>query len=449
MTTRNEALERNWSNARDELLSAARAAGIDPGILVKIAGFESGFDSHARPIAKSPGNNRVRQFDGVMAVSSAHGYGQFIDGTWAVMLRQYGDKYGIENAAEMTNAQVKASELRNNSALQAALLAEFTKENIAKGARLGGTDPDANVYAFHNLGEGDATKFLSAMRRSPQDRVDSVLSPMVIKGNPALYGDGGKSLAEAYATMGRQMDRFERFALDVSVGGPPRLDLPSAGSSLGSNQVAIERVHLVLDRGAKGESTRELQVALRSLGYVGSDGRLLSADGDFGRNTTHAVQAFQRAHGLDVDGVVGQDTMAALSQAEKSPLLSEHGHPDNPLFRGAWMEMRKLPPDTFRNEVEVNNAAAALTVRARQAGMTHIDNVMLNTRGDGVIGVQGNLHDPARQIVSVDRTLAVSHSVERSTFELAEYAAARQQAQVHVQMQHHEHRSGLSVGMKP
>lgn len=449
MTARGDALERNWRDARDELSSAAHAAGVDPGILVKIAGFESGFDSHARPIAKSHLNNRVRQFDGVMAVSSAHGYGQFIDGTWAAMLRRYGDKYGIENSAEMTNVQAKASELRNNSALQAAMLAEYTKENIAKGARLGGADPDANVYAFHNLGEGDATKFLSAMGRSPQSRVDSVLAPAVIKGNPALYGDGSRSLAETYATMGRQMDRFERFALDVSVGKLPRLESPSAGSSLGSDQVSIDSARLALDRGARGESTRELQVALSSLGYVGADNRLLSADGDFGQNTAHAVRAFQRAHGLDVDGVFGRDTREALSRAEKSPLLSERGHPDNPLFREAWTEMRKLPRNTFRNEAEMNNVAAALTVRAKQAGMTHVDNVMLNTRGDGVIGLRGSLQDPARQFVSVDKASAASQSVERSTLELVEYVAGRERAQVHAQMQHIEHRTGLAVGMKP
>lgn len=111
--------------------------------------------------------------------------------------------------------------------------------------------------------------------------------------------------------------------------------------------------------------------------------------------------------------------------------------------------MRKLPRNTFRNEAEMNNVAAALTVRAKQAGMTHVDNVMLNTRGDGVIGLRGSLQDPARQFVSVDKASAASQSVERSTLELVEYVAGRERAQVHAQMQHIEHRTGLAVGMKP
>jgi hypothetical protein len=56
---------------------------------------------------------------------------------------------------------------------------------------------------------------------------------------------------------------------------------------------------------------------------------------------------------------------------------------------------------------------------------------------------------PARQLVSVDKAKAAAQSVERSTNELLEHAASHQQAQVHAQVQHMEHRSGLSVGMRP
>lgn len=448
MTTHSNALDLNWNNARDELASAARVAGVDSGILVKIAGFESSFDPHARPIARNPANNRVRQFDGVMAVSSAHGYGQFIDGTWGGMVRRYGEKYGIENATNMTDSQAKAGELRNNSVLQAALLAEFTKENIAKGARLGGPDPDANVYAFHNLGEGDATKFLNAMRKSPQDRVDSVLSSSVIRGNPALYGDGSRSLADAYSTMGRQMDRFERFAVEVST-GVVRAEPRSIDAGRAHRAAGVEDGDPVLNRGDSGDSTRRLQVVLRSLGYVGTDNSALYVDGDFGQNTEHAVRAFQKAHGLRVDGAVGSDTRAALLRAEHAPLLSERTHPGHVLFQEARSGVGSLPRGAFRDSNEMNNVAAVLTSKARQSGMTHIDHVMLNTRGDGVIGVQGNLQDPGRQWVHVDKAQAAAQSVERSTDELANQAEQRQQAQAHVQMQHMEHRSGLSVGMKP
>lgn len=65
----------------------------------------------------------------------------------------------------------------------------------------------------------------------------------------------------------------------------------------------------MLSMGSKGESVRHLQNILISKGYsCGSSG----ADGDFGQGTYNAVCAFQRANGLDVDGVVGSQTWNAL-----------------------------------------------------------------------------------------------------------------------------------------
>ena len=205
----------------------------------------------------------------------------------------------------------------------------------------------------------------------------------------------------------------------------------------------------MLSRGASGTHVEHIQSALVRLGYSDSSGHALRADGDFGRRTVEAVSAFQRAHGLHVDGVVGSDTRAALIKAERTPLLSERTHPDHSLFLEARSGARQLPAGTFRNDIEMDNAAAALASKARQAGMTHVDHVMLNSRGDAVIGVQGNPHDPARQLASVDKAQAAAQSLERSTAELAAHVAGRQEAQSQAQMQHVEYRSGLVVGMRP
>ena len=47
-------------------------------------------------------------------------------------------------------------------------------------------------------------------------------------------------------------------------------------------------------------------------GYRGKDGKKLEVDGVFGVNTEYAVMAYQKAHGLTVDGVVGEQTWNAL-----------------------------------------------------------------------------------------------------------------------------------------
>ena len=215
----------NWDAASPHLVGASQRAGVDPGVVAKIARFESGFNADAQP----------RRRDGTL-ISSAHGYGQFIDGTWADVLNQHGAKYGIAGAGKLTQAQ--AAQYRSDKGIQAAMLAEHTRDNIAKGRRLGGADDDANVYAFHNLGDGDATRLLSGLKRDPNMKVrDALLREgasdkerarveRVISGNKSLYGDGNTSVADAYGRMGKVMREGEYFAAQArAAAAPPRDDL--------------------------------------------------------------------------------------------------------------------------------------------------------------------------------------------------------------------------------
>lgn len=207
------ARDRRWLQQRDTLVDAARAADVDPGVVAMIANFESGFRTDARPVARDAARNTVRQFDGTMALSTAHGLGQFTDGTWRQMLRTHGAEHGIADAATLTTAQANAH--RNDAGLQAAMLAEFTHDNVATGRRLGGADDVANVYALHNLGGGDGATFLRALAADPTTRVDDVLSGAVIRNNSALYGDGSITVQAAYERMGDAMRAGQRYADDA------------------------------------------------------------------------------------------------------------------------------------------------------------------------------------------------------------------------------------------
>lgn len=65
----------------------------------------------------------------------------------------------------------------------------------------------------------------------------------------------------------------------------------------------------VLKKGAKGGAVKALQILLIGYGYsCGASG----ADGSFGGNTDTAVRAYQKTHGLAVDGSVGAATWNAL-----------------------------------------------------------------------------------------------------------------------------------------
>ncbi len=200
-----------WDDAKERLVNAAQAANVDAAILTKIAAYESSFKPDARPISTShPEKNTQRQFDGTMALSTGYGYGQFLDDSWAGAIRDYGEKYGVPGAKTMTNAGAAA--YRNDKDLQAAMLAEFTKSNIAIGRKIGGLNDDANVYALHNLGSGDGPKFLQALRTQPDTPVGEVLSKSVIRNNESLYKDGSISVAQAYRNMAVAMANGNAYA---------------------------------------------------------------------------------------------------------------------------------------------------------------------------------------------------------------------------------------------
>jgi hypothetical protein len=65
-----------------------------------------------------------------------------------------------------------------------------------------------------------------------------------------------------------------------------------------------------ISAGDSGPAVETLQQALKQLGlYKGA------VDGDFGQGTTDAVIAFQNAHNLKPDGIVGLETATAINDA--------------------------------------------------------------------------------------------------------------------------------------
>ena len=59
--------------------------------------------------------------------------------------------------------------------------------------------------------------------------------------------------------------------------------------------------------GSRGEEVRKIQAALKEKGYFNS-----KVDGIFGTITKKAVEKFQKANGLTVDGIAGKNTLKAL-----------------------------------------------------------------------------------------------------------------------------------------
>ncbi|WP_265518980.1 N-acetylmuramidase domain-containing protein [Nitratireductor luteus] len=80
-----------------------------------------------------------------------------------------------------------------------------------------------------------------------------------------------------------------------------------------SGNVPVSAATGMLRMGSKGARVRELQALLVRAGHS------VKVDGDYGTATRDAVRAFQKANGLDVDGVAGPETMRALSTYRLAP----------------------------------------------------------------------------------------------------------------------------------
>jgi len=81
-----------------------------------------------------------------------------------------------------------------------------------------------------------------------------------------------------------------------------------------SNMLSLPGKHSTLKLGNTGAEVKQLQQILSNLGY-----NLGSIDGIFGPKTDSAVRAFQSAHKIVVDGIVGNNTWTALDGAQKTP----------------------------------------------------------------------------------------------------------------------------------
>lgn len=81
-------------------------------------------------------------------------------------------------------------------------------------------------------------------------------------------------------------------------------------SSTSSNETTVTLP--VLKKGDKVAAVKTLQRLLSSLGYKGTDGKVVSVDGSFGGNTYKAVGDFQTKNGIGVDYTVGPKTWTKL-----------------------------------------------------------------------------------------------------------------------------------------
>ncbi|WP_210131248.1 peptidoglycan-binding protein [Stenotrophomonas rhizophila] len=177
-----------------------------------------------------------------------------------------------------------------------------------------------------------------------------------------------------------------------------------------------------LRKGDRSDEVTKLQEELNRLGVRDANGNRLSEDGKFGDNTREAVQAFQKQQGLKDDGIVGRETFGKLAATQAQgaetrtatgPQLGEKGHADTPLHNA----IRGQLPAAISNE-----AAANVTLQAKQAGIDSPEKLQSVTVQDGKAFVMGTT--PGYR-TAVD--LSEAPSLEHTNAQLQSNNASQQQ----------------------
>lgn len=309
--------------------------------------------------------------------------------------------------------------------------AEAWQNALDKGYQPGGPEPIPGAHVSGRMSKDKAEHVQTLL--NAHGYVDSNGKPLTVDGN------AGNETRQA----------IERFQADHhlkadGVVGPATLKALEQTPHLQKDrqETAPQPVHVQQDaamkQGASGAAVEAMQGKLRDQGFVGSNGRPLSVDGHFGAQTKEALRSFQRAHGLEADGIAGPKTAQALGAAGiqvkgGTPSLDDASHPSNGLYRQALEGVQKLDAQHGREPgPHTGNIAGSLTSAALTAGMSRIDQVVLSADANKVYAMQGAENSPFKQHAEVNVANAARTPLAQSSAEAltaGEQARGQQQAQ--------------------
>lgn len=149
-----------------------------------------------------------------------------------------------------------------------------------------------------------------------------------------------------------------------------------------------------LRQGASGAAVRELQIRVAGWAASHAEKVYIAVDGQFGPGTFGAVERFQGAYGLAVDGIVGANTQAKLNALAKGDGSTAHF---------AWSEMWDSYTGSFAGGA-VSTASAKENVRRLMYKLEalrvklgnrpiHINSAFRNNQHNADVGgISGSMH---------------------------------------------------------
>ena len=167
-------------------------------------------------------------------------------------------------------------------------------------------------------------------------------------------------------------------------------------------RTSAHAVHVYMQQGKTGAGVREVQRRLRKYGFY--SGRI---NGKFDSRTRKAVMAFQRRHGLWVDGIVGRRTWKALGKSSGKTRRQlrqlKAGRKMRSFGRGRRGRLMAVLNRVKPKGLPLRLAAAVVTVESNwrvnatgAAGERGLMQLMPATARN--FGARGNLYNPATNL---------------------------------------------------
>lgn len=179
---------------------------------------------------------------------------------------------------------------------------------------------DALGTIINNSAEA-RNELLGAAFDSPWKKLNNALNEngVSIEEYQKRVKDVSKSHGKDLDALIKEYGSFEKAVRSGAVGADV-LKESLKGVSVGGEEVSakLDKINGTLKRGANGDDVKQLEAALKSLGYELQgvyDGKNYADDGYFGTLTEAAIKDFQKLNGLKVTGIVDDETLAAIKKA--------------------------------------------------------------------------------------------------------------------------------------
>jgi hypothetical protein len=390
--------------------------------------YVDGIIEQASKYAKDKNLEFTQDHSQLRANLLTHGNGKEGRSTLAFIDKQTRDSINAwassEEGQKWIHKNVDYPQIRHATQTAMSMLDKYGK-NIPEGHRL---ETVAILAKTANQMPSQMSEFKAVLKSG--GNYDDVLAKANEISSVYDYYDGPKAAALAKRYKDAYNDPEKAAALDrahakvgdanfdpsKSAGDP---DIKEALKAIGQGGRAhTTDTHGSLHQGSHGEKVTALQTDLAKLGFTDGHGRALHPDGDFGPGTKAAIEKFQRAHHMTVDGVAGPKTLNALRIAAHPPQpnLADAAHPGNGMYRQALDAVHRLDAQQGRTpDQRSDNLAASLAVAAHGNGMSRVDHVVLSDDASRAYAVQGDTNSLFKRYTDVNVGQAVATSVAQSS----------------------------------